>query len=197
MSQINKVPPPSPVLPLPPLEYDVAYLNNLVRILNYFIQQTDNPGALRGTKATFSQSNSNFGSLIPATSIKAQQGYIINSVGTTSFTSFGASSNTVGIQFVATKDGDAGSGTGVVFVPQNSMGVPVPIVASLVELGKSYTIITVGTSNFTTFGASSNTVGIRFTATSGGSGTGTVIEAAASGTIWCDPSANFALKILP
>lgn len=44
MSQINKVPPPSPVLPLPPLEYDVAYLNNLVRLLNYFIQQTNNPG---------------------------------------------------------------------------------------------------------------------------------------------------------
>jgi len=44
MSQITKVPPPSPVLPLPPLEYDVQYFNNLIRLLNYFIQQTNNPG---------------------------------------------------------------------------------------------------------------------------------------------------------
>lgn len=36
------------VLPLPPMEYDVAYMNNLVRILNFFIQQVGNPGLLQG-----------------------------------------------------------------------------------------------------------------------------------------------------
>ena len=41
---------PTPdVLPLPPLEYDVQYMNSLIRLLNYYIQQQANPGNLRGT----------------------------------------------------------------------------------------------------------------------------------------------------
>lgn len=39
----------SAVLPLPPLEYDVQYFNNMVRILNFFIQQVNNPGQIRGS----------------------------------------------------------------------------------------------------------------------------------------------------
>jgi hypothetical protein len=42
----------SAVLPLPPMEYDVAYMNNLIRILNFFIQQVQNPGIVRGTALT-------------------------------------------------------------------------------------------------------------------------------------------------
>jgi hypothetical protein len=38
--------------------------------------------------------------------------------------------------------------------------------------GKTYTIETLGTTDFTTIGAASNTVGLSFTATGGGSGTG-------------------------
>lgn len=38
----------SAVLPLPPLEYDVQYMNNMVRILNFFIQQSGNPGLVKG-----------------------------------------------------------------------------------------------------------------------------------------------------
>lgn len=42
---------PTPdVLPLPPLEYDVQYMNSLIRLLNYYIQQQANPGHLRGTE---------------------------------------------------------------------------------------------------------------------------------------------------
>lgn len=40
--------PLSAVLPLPPLEYDVQYMNNIVRILNFFIQQVNNPGLVLG-----------------------------------------------------------------------------------------------------------------------------------------------------
>ena len=47
MANNNRV--PSPVLPLPPLEYDVQYMNNLIRLLNYYIEQQGNPGAIRGT----------------------------------------------------------------------------------------------------------------------------------------------------
>lgn len=47
MANNNRV--PSPVLPLPPLEYDVQYMNNLIRLLNYYIEQQGNPGGIRGT----------------------------------------------------------------------------------------------------------------------------------------------------
>ena len=43
--------------------------------------------------------------------------------------------------------------------------------------GSSYFIATVGNTNFTAIGASSNTVGVYFTATGAGSGTGTVFPA--------------------
>ena len=40
-------------------------------------------------------------------------------------------------------------------------------------IGQQYTIVSVGTTDFTSIGATANTVGIRFTATGAGSGTGT------------------------
>jgi len=51
------VPPPS-VLPLPPLEYDVQYMNSLIRVLNFYIQQQANPGHLRGTDLVLSLTGS-------------------------------------------------------------------------------------------------------------------------------------------
>jgi hypothetical protein len=50
----------------------------------------------------------------PATSIISGGTYTIVSVGTTDFTSFGATSNTVGVQFIATRDGTGSDGTGTV-----------------------------------------------------------------------------------
>ena len=47
MANNNSV--PSPVLPLPPLEYDVQYMDNLIRLLNYYIVQQGNPGNIRGS----------------------------------------------------------------------------------------------------------------------------------------------------
>jgi len=47
MANINNVPVAN--LPLPPLEYDVQYMNSLVRILNYFMQQQSYPGDMRGS----------------------------------------------------------------------------------------------------------------------------------------------------
>ena len=46
MANANQV--PAPVLLLPPLEYDVQYMNNLIRLLNYYIEQQANPGLVRG-----------------------------------------------------------------------------------------------------------------------------------------------------
>ena len=47
------------------------------------------------------------------------------------------------------------------------------VAANAIEAGNTYTILTVGTTNFVSIGASANTVGVVFTATGTGSGTGT------------------------
>ena len=50
MANENQV--PNPVLPLPPLEYDVQYMNQLIRLLNFYIQQQSVPGLVQGTTTT-------------------------------------------------------------------------------------------------------------------------------------------------
>jgi hypothetical protein len=54
------------------------------------------------------------------------------------------------------------------------------VTAGSFVVGKSYTIRTVGTTSFTGIGAVANTVGVLFTATGVGSGTGVAIDMAAS-----------------
>ena len=93
--------------------------------------------AATGTLGTMSQQNANavaitggaisgttlYGTAITAGSFVVGSVYTIASVGTTSFTSIGASANTVGVTFVAT---GVGSGTGTAynyFVGSNSTGV--------------------------------------------------------------------------
>lgn len=44
--------PNNPVLPLPPLDYDYQYFNNLIRLLNFYIQKQANPGHIQGTDLT-------------------------------------------------------------------------------------------------------------------------------------------------
>ena len=77
-------------------------------------------GTIAGTTAS---GNTIYGTAITAGSFVVGNIYTIASVGTTSFTSIGASANTVGITFVAT---GVGSGTGTAynyFVGSNSTGV--------------------------------------------------------------------------
>ncbi|MBP9793778.1 MAG: hypothetical protein KBC56_07255 [Flavobacterium sp.] len=50
------------------------------------------------------------------------------------------------------------------------------VLATAMVAGNEYQILTTGTSNFVTYGASANTVGINFTANAVGTGTGTVYE---------------------
>lgn len=50
---------------------------------------------------------------------------------------------------------------------------PVPVAAGAFVIGQLYTILSVGTTNFVAIGAASNTVGLPFTATGAGSGSGT------------------------
>ncbi len=88
--------------------------------------------------------------------IAVGQTYAITSVGTTDFTTIGASSNTIGHTFVATAP---------------------PVTAGSFVIGQTYTINTVGSTNFIAIGAASNTIGLQFVATAVGSGTGTAIPA--------------------
>lgn len=47
MAKPNQIAPATfAVLPLPPLEYDVQYQNQIVRVLNFMMQQLKNPGPI-------------------------------------------------------------------------------------------------------------------------------------------------------
>jgi len=54
---------PFPRLPTPPAEINTVYVSDLVRTLESFIDQVQNPGDLRGTKLTLTnlQSGNNVG----------------------------------------------------------------------------------------------------------------------------------------
>jgi hypothetical protein len=69
------------------------------------------------------------------------------------------------------------------FVISNSSGLVGPIVtAGSFIVGETYTIATIGSTNFTSIGASANTVGLSFVATGVGSGTGTAALLATGAT---------------
>jgi hypothetical protein len=63
----------------------------------------------------------------------------------------------------------------VVSIPAPALTVTSPVTAGEFEVGQPYTIISVGTTNFVSAGASSNTPGVSFTATAPGTGTGTAL----------------------
>ncbi len=112
--------------------------------------------------------------------------YTIKTVGSTDFTAIGASASTIGVTFTAT---GAGSGTGTVTNTKTlkydlsgsneSYSAAVALPEDLITtagnflVGKTYTIQSVGSTDFTAIGASSNSVDVAFTATGVGSGTGT------------------------
>lgn len=98
----------------------------------------------------------------PATAnLTVGQTYTIASVGTTDFTTIGASSNTVGQTFIAT--------------------APTVNAGSFI-VGQTYTINFPGTTNFTLIGAPTNNIGVQFIATGAGVGTGNAIPATTSAT---------------
>jgi len=98
--------------------------------------------------------------------------YTILTVGTTDFTLVGSANNNVGTTFTAT---GTGSGTGTAtFVESTvqanweSAGAPASLTAGSFVSEDEYTIVTVGTTDFTKFGSANNNVGTTFTATSDG-----------------------------
>jgi hypothetical protein len=89
---------------------------------------------------------------------------------------------TVGTYITALGTGTGGAGTYTVSASQTVAsttisGQPVGNLA----VGYKYTIVSVGTTDFTAFGASANTVGVVFTATGTGTGTGTASKTFVAG----------------
>ena len=75
---------------------------------------------------------------------------------------------------------------------------PASTAATALVAGTTYQILTVGTTDFTLVGASSNTVGVIFTATGAGTGTGTVSgqQGVEKGEQWLDTTGGtYVLKI--
>jgi len=89
---------------------------------------------------------------------------------------------TVGTYITALGTGTGGAGTYTVNTSQTVSsttisGQPVGNLA----VGYKYTIVSIGTTDFTAFGASANTVGVVFTATGTGTGTGTASKTFVAG----------------
>ena len=137
------------------------------------------------------------GILTPAGGFNVGQTYIINTLSPlgasdsdkTDFTLIGASSNKVGTRFTATGKG-SGLGTAVrdmtyeIFIDKNYYGDIQTdyqlrfnnVVAGNFQIGKTYTIVQPGSTDFTKVGSLNNAIGTNFTATGIGTGTGYVAE---------------------
>lgn len=119
------------------------------------------------------------GGTVYATDLVANVVYQIQTVGTTDFTQVGARDNVVGTVFVAAAPG-TGTGSALIY---NTVITAVNIVS-----GQLYQIQSLGSTDFTQFGASKNKVGVVFTATTNGylvinPGTGTVNQYINSGDL--------------
>lgn len=90
--------------------------------------------------------------------------YTIVTAGNSDFIGSGSMDNNPGTAFTATDLGD------------NENTGTAALTASSFLIGVRYEILTVGSTDFTLVGAASNTVGVRFTATGAGTGTGTVLS---------------------
>jgi hypothetical protein len=146
---------------------------------------TDGGDVLSGayTIATATQGSWTFTVVLPslqtpilATALVAGSKYVVLTLGTSDFTIAGAAANVLGAVFTATK---AATGTGTAVPATIDVNVP----ATALVVGQKYIILIIGTTDFTLYGAASNTVGLEFTASVVGLGTGVVINNSASGLL--------------
>jgi hypothetical protein len=71
-----------------------------------------------------------------------------------------------------------------------TVSAPAPTTAGAFTLGRAYTIATIGTTDFTTVGAASNTIGTTFIATAAGAGTGTATSQAVATGVFDQSAAD-------
>jgi len=136
--------------------------------------------------------------------------YMIASVGSTNFTAIGATSNAVGVGFIADLTSGSATGSGIVWDPATpsvaayvlttderhviALGcndalsaAQAPVTAGSFVPGTTYVIRSVGTTDFTGIGADANAVGTTFVAQGIGSGSGTAlaVEQDPMFVAWC------------
>jgi hypothetical protein len=63
-----------PILPVPPVQYDQNWANQVVRILNFYFTALQNPGPMRGTTITLTD--------LPTSSAGLASGSLWNDSGT-------------------------------------------------------------------------------------------------------------------
>ena len=135
------------------------------------------------TIATATQGSWTFTVVLPslqtpilATALVAGSKYVVLTLGTSDFTIAGAAANVLGAVFTAT---NAATGTGTAVPATIDVNVP----ATALVVGQKYIILIIGTTDFTLYGAASNTIGLEFTASVVGLGTGVVINNSATGLL--------------
>lgn len=142
-------------------------LKNYLQYANEILAQYPITEIRPGASYLFAQNPITYNKTINATNMIAGVQYTIVSVGTTDYTQYGSGSNIIGTLFTAT--GPA-TGSGTVDVIVGYASYP----ATEIVAGYRYVIETLGDTDFVALGATSNTIGIEFTATASGAGTGTV-----------------------
>ena len=125
------------------------------------------------------------GTSVSAGSFVIGNEYVIDKLGTTDYTAIGgisaisSGSFVSGREYIITVMGDSSASftsLGATSVNAGSFGGSTVVAANFVP-GTEYVINFVGTTDFTTIGSANNNIGTIFTATSIGSGSGTVISA--------------------
>ena len=91
---------------------------------------------------------------------------------------------------------DAPAVTGISDIAQLYFDDGLPLTAGSFVVGTSYTIVSVGTTDFTLIGATASTVGLQFTATGVGTGTGTAAVTASVPTRVKDAQIELALEFV-
>lgn len=139
-------------------------LKNYLQYANEILSQYPITELRPGATYLFAQNPITYNKTINATNMVAGEQYVIVSTGSTNYTQYGSGSNIIGTVFTATGPG-TGSGTVDVLV-----GEAVYSATEIVE-GSRYVIETIGDTDFVALGASSNVVGVEFTAIAAGSNT--------------------------
>jgi hypothetical protein len=147
-------------IPVDTIYSQYYYDNTLVSAPLYFWKRI----ATGATVVTGTATNPNFNPSVSAGSFVVGKTYTILSIGSTNFTSLGAASNTVGIQFTATGTGTGGVGVGTASLYfQLSVQVSVPGSSSL---STAYTVTLPSISDATDFVTAWSAASIPFTTAS-------------------------------
>lgn len=142
-------------------DYDYTY-NAATKTITYTVPVTGHIRIIARDYFEYVNTITNTNEITGFGIVHGEQYEIVN-VGTSDFTQFGATSNTIGERFVADLEEDI-LGTGTVVRINNGAEVGSPIPVQQMGEGLEYKIVSTGTTDFTQYGSTSNANGTVFTA---------------------------------